>query len=69
MCAFNQPPQPVGLDVRVDLRRCDIGMPEHLLHAAEISTVIEKMAGESVAQYMRRESRWVDASPDRELLQ
>ncbi len=39
--------------VRVDRRRGDVGVPEQQLHHAQISAVIEKMRGESVAQRVR----------------
>src|SRR5690242_8220561 len=36
--------------VRVQLRRCQIGMPEHLLDSTEVGASLEKMGGERVAQ-------------------
>ena len=40
-------------DVRIDLRRRDIGMPEHQLYDPQIGAVVEQMGGESVTQHMR----------------
>ena len=39
--------------VRVDLRRRNTGVAEHLLDRAQIGAAIEQVAGESVAQHMR----------------
>ena len=50
MRGFDQPAQPLALHMRIDLRRCDIGVTEHLLHAAQIGAVIEQVAGEGVPQ-------------------
>ena len=44
----------------VDLRRCYVGMPEHLLHAPEIGPVVEQVAGERMPQHMRRQLRRVE---------
>src|SRR5438045_2064753 len=43
-----------ALHMGVDLLRRDIGMAEHLLHAAQIGAVVEQVACEGVAQHMRR---------------
>ena len=32
-------------------------MPEQLLHGAQVGAVLQEMAGESVAQHMRRDFR------------
>ena len=44
MRGLDQPPQPLALHMRVYLRRRDIGMSEHLLHAPQIGSVIEQQA-------------------------
>lgn len=48
-------------DVGVDLGRCEGGVPQHFLDAAEVRTRIKKMRRETVAQFVwcevRREFR------------
>src|SRR5262245_13836508 len=39
--------------VRVDLRRRNVGVAEERLHHARISTVVQEMACESMAEHMR----------------
>ena len=39
--------------VRVALGGGEVGMPEHLLHRAEIGAALEQVRGERVAQYVR----------------
>ena len=39
-------------DVRVALRRSEVGVPEHLLHAAEVGAALEQVRGERVAKEM-----------------
>jgi hypothetical protein len=51
---------PVGY-VRVQLRRREIGVAEHLLDAPEIGAAFEQMRGEAVAQQVRVHARWVEA--------
>jgi hypothetical protein len=46
-------PAPPVRDVRVALGRREVGVSEHLLHAAEIGTALEQMRGEGVAEEMR----------------
>ena len=46
--------QSVAEDVRVNLGRGDVGMTQHLLDAAQIGAVVEQMAGEGMAQHVRR---------------
>ena len=43
--------------VGIDLRRRNIGMAEQFLHDAQIGAVLQKMAGEGVAQHMRADPR------------
>src|SRR5215469_17308761 len=43
----------VPIDVRVDLRRRQVGMPEHLLHGAEVSPTLEEMRRERVPERVR----------------
>src|SRR6185437_12309812 len=61
--------QPVLEDMRVDLRRRDVGMAQHLLNAPEIGAVAEEVAREGVAQNVRRDARRIDAGVERQLLQ
>ncbi len=53
MGGLDETTQPLVLHMGIDLRCRDIGMAQHLLHAAQIGAVIEQMAGKSVAQDMR----------------
>ncbi len=48
-------PQPIASDVRVDLSRADVGMPEQFLDDAQVSAVFEKVGGEAVPQHVRRD--------------
>src|SRR3989338_1140896 len=41
------------LDMRVDLRRRDVRMPQKLLHHAQIGAILQKMRGERMPQNMR----------------
>ena len=43
-------PQPFLVDVRVDLRRRDVGVAEQLLDDAQVRAVAEQMCGEGMAQ-------------------
>src|SRR3954451_24885453 len=45
--------QPVGRQVRVELRGGDVGVAEHLLEAAQVAAPGEQMGGKAVAQRMR----------------
>jgi len=44
----------VGADVRVDLRRADIGVAEHFLDGAEVGAAIVEVGGEAVPQHVGR---------------
>src|SRR4029077_15614778 len=48
--------QPSPRDVRVDLRRRDVGVPEHHLYGAQIGTVFQQMRGEGVPEHVRRDA-------------
>src|SRR5690349_2386901 len=50
--------QPRPRDVRVDLRRGDVGVAEHHLHAAQVGAVLEQVRGEGMPQYVRRDVRF-----------
>ena len=40
-------------DVRIDLRRRDVGMPQHGLHAAQVRPAFQQMRGEAVPEHVR----------------
>src|SRR5438132_13407211 len=48
-------PPPIGY-VGVQLGRREIGVPEHLLHGAQVCAALEQVRGKGVAQQV-----WVDA--------
>ena len=41
------------IDVRVNLRRCDVRVAEHFLDDAQVRAVAQQMRGEAVAEQMR----------------
>ena len=45
--------QPLARDVRVDLRRPDVGVAEHELHGAQVGAAFDEVGGEGVAQGVR----------------
>ena len=45
--------QPLFEHMGIDLRGRNIGVAEQRLHNAQIRTVMQQMAGESVAQHVR----------------
>ena len=47
-------PQMAVGDVRVNLRRRNIGVSEHLLNAANIGTILNQMRRKRMAQSVRR---------------
>src|SRR3954454_9905507 len=53
VCAEVDVLQPVGREVRVELRGGDVGMTEHLLQAAQVAAAGEQVRGERVAQRVR----------------
>src|SRR6266446_10587236 len=61
--------EPLAEHMGIDLRRRDIGVAEHLLDAAQIGAVVEEMAGEGVAQHVRRDAPGIDAGEDGEVLE
>jgi hypothetical protein len=54
--SLHQLAQPVAENMRVDLRRGDVGVPQHLLDAPEVGTVLQEMAGKGMAKHMRRQA-------------
>ena len=42
----------VACDVRIDLRRRNIGVSEHLLHAAQIRAAFDEMRGRGMAEHL-----------------
>ncbi len=61
--------EPLVEHVGVDLRRCDVGVSEHLLHRAKIGAVREQVARERVAQYVGRRAARLDPGRRREFFQ
>ena len=47
-------PQVLPVDVRVDLRRRNVGVAEHFLHRAEVGAALEQVRRERVPQRVRR---------------
>jgi len=47
-------PQPVAGDVRVNLRRADVGVAEQFLDHAQVRAVLEQMGRKTVPQHVRR---------------
>ena len=66
---LHEPPQAFLDHMGVDLRGRDVGMAEKLLHGAQISTPLQEMAGEGVAQHMRRQTRGIEPGFEREFFQ
>ena len=66
---LDKTPQALLDDMGVDLGGRDVGMAEQLLHRAEIGASLEQMAGEGVAEHVRRDPRRLDARAERERLQ
>ena len=54
------PAAPVG-DVRVQLGRPEIGVPEHLLDAPEVGAALEQVRRERVPEQVRVDTRRVEA--------
>ena len=52
MVGFDDFSQALGQNMRVDLRRGNVGMAQHLLDRSQIGTPGEQMAGEGVPQHM-----------------
>src|SRR5581483_10717368 len=61
--------QPLFQYVGVDLRGRNIGVAKKRLHHAQIRTVMQKVAGEGVAQNMRAEARRLDSAGRAERLE
>ena len=53
----------------VNLCRGDIGMAEHLLYRTQIGAMVQEVAGEGVAQHVRRHLARIEASLDCQILQ
>jgi hypothetical protein len=52
MVLLNQQFKAFALDMGIDLGSGDIGVAQHLLKAAQIGAVIEKMGSEGMPDYM-----------------
>src|SRR5437867_7137118 len=48
-------PQALTIDVRVDLRRRDVGVAEHHLHGSQVGAALQQMRREGVTQHVRAE--------------
>lgn len=46
--------EPIGIDVRVNLRRRDVGMAQQFLDNTQIRAAADEVAGEAVAERVRR---------------
>ena len=53
MMIFVHPIQPIQREVRINLRRRNVGMAENRLHRAQISTVLHHVRRTTVAQHVR----------------
>src|SRR5216683_6086058 len=69
MQVAHQALEPLRQHMGVDLRRGDIGMAEQRLHHPQVGAVVEKMAGESVAEHVRAYSVVAQAGGGGERLQ
>ena len=47
-------PQPGPHNMRVNLRRRNVGVPQHGLHASQVCPALQQVRRESVPQHMRR---------------
>src|SRR5919198_2784635 len=56
---------PIGY-VRIELGRCEIGVAEHLLDAAEIGAALEQVRGERVPEQMRVDALGLEPGRGRE---
>ena len=48
-------------DVRVELGRAEVGVAEHLLHAAQVGAAFEQVRGERVPQQVRVDALRLEA--------
>ncbi len=55
------------IQMRVHLRRADVGMPQHFLHGAQVAAGLQHVAGEAVTQHVRMDIA-ADALFDRPVL-
>src|SRR5918995_3304526 len=49
--------------VRVELRRAEVGVAQHLLHAAQVRAALEQVGGEGVAEQVRMDPARGEARP------
>src|SRR6185312_10297581 len=56
-------------DVRINLCRRNIGMPEKCLHYTKIRAIVQQMAGEGMAQHMRAQARGLNSARRSERLE
>src|SRR5262249_35268569 len=69
MRRLHRAPQSIACNMRIDLRRRDVGMTKKRLHASKIRSAFHKMRGEGMTQNVRRQTRWVEARFYREVFQ
>ena len=60
--------EPLLVHMRVDLRRGDIGVAEHLLDHPEIGAVVQQVRGEGVPQQVRVDFGRIESGQRRALL-
>lgn len=65
----NQPTQAILGDMGIDLGGGDVGVPKHLLHAAQVGAAVDQVRGEGVPEDMGREPPRIDAGRHGDLLQ
>src|SRR6478735_8033643 len=69
MVVFHKRAQFFGQDVGINLRRGDVSVAQHELHAAQIGAGFQQMTCEGMAQHMWRYPRRIDTGRQRGLLQ
>src|SRR5258708_2719365 len=61
--------EPLAEPIGIDLRPRRIALGRHLLGPCPVGALVEEMAGEGVAQHMRRDAPGIDAGEDGEVLE
>ena len=63
MAFGDDPLEPVGKHMGVDLGGRNVGMAQHLLHRPQVRAMGEEMACEGMAQHMRRDPAGIETGP------